>query len=129
MSIGCPLCGARILDDGRVRLDHGGGLVVANGRVAHLTRQEFALFATLWEGRPRTFTKEQLLAATADFGLDDREIKIVDVFVCKARKKLDPLGVRIETAWGKGYRIIGDGADPDQMAAASAGGSTLQEVA
>ena len=31
--------------------------------------------------------------------------KIVDVFVCKVRKKLRPFGVEILTVWGQGYRI------------------------
>ena len=33
------------------------------------------------------------------------EPKIVDVFVCKLRKKIAPLGLTIETIWGQGYRI------------------------
>lgn len=51
-------------------------------------------------------TKEQLFAATTtDMVDDDREIKIVDVFVCKLRKKLVPFGIQIETRWGEGYFI------------------------
>lgn len=82
------------------------------GHVASLTSQEFALFEALWSARPRTMSKEQLLAAL--YGLrpesEEAEIKIIDVFVCKARKKLVPLGVNIETAWGVGYRIVNPGA-------------------
>lgn len=37
--------------------------------------------------------------------LDLPEPKIVDVMVCKLRKKLDALGVEIETIWGWGYRL------------------------
>lgn len=33
------------------------------------------------------------------------EIKIIDVFVCKMRKKLEPWDIKIETSWGKGYFI------------------------
>lgn len=33
------------------------------------------------------------------------EIKIVDVFVCKLRKKLKPFGVSIVTVWGHGYSL------------------------
>lgn len=33
------------------------------------------------------------------------ELKIVDVLICKARKKLGVFGINIETAWGKGYFI------------------------
>ncbi len=36
---------------------------------------------------------------------DEAEIKIVDVFVCKMRKKLKRFGIEIETVWGRGYRM------------------------
>jgi two-component system cell cycle response regulator CtrA len=108
MTLTCPLCAQPIPDDGRILVDLDGGLVVGGGHVAQLTRQEFTLFEALWTSRPRTLSKEQLLdaiyALSASSG-DVPEIKIIDVFICKARKKLVPLGVVIETAWGKGYRI------------------------
>lgn len=31
--------------------------------------------------------------------------KIVDVYVCKMRKKLQPYGAAVETLWGRGYRM------------------------
>ena len=105
--IPCPCCGKAIVDDGRVLVDFDAGLVVGTGKIASLTGQEFALFSALWVARPKTFSKDQLLRATcADVtGNDDRDLKIVDVFVCKIRKKLDPLGITIATVWGTGYRI------------------------
>lgn len=49
-------------------------------------------------------TKDAIMAALyRDAGKDEAEIKIVDVFVCKLRKKLRPLGFSIETLWGRGY--------------------------
>jgi len=132
MSMGCPLCGAAIADDGRILVDIEGGLIVSNGRVAQLTKQEFAVFEAMWLSRPLLRTKEQLLDAV--YGLlpsaDAAEIKIIDVFVCKIRKKLEGMDVPLETVWGRGYRILTPGQHPDtRAAAAGAGGSTLQEVA
>ena len=72
-----------------------------------LTRQEEKLFVALMAANSEK-TKEQLLAvAYADrYGMDDEpDIKIIDVFVCKLRKKLGPHGVRIETHFGRGYAI------------------------
>jgi two-component system cell cycle response regulator CtrA len=37
---------------------------------------------------------------------DEPQEKIVDVFVCKMRKKLKPYGVQIETIWGQGYSLV-----------------------
>ena len=111
MTYGCPLCGSAIPDDGRILIDLEGGLVVGGGHVANLTAQEFALFDALWSARPRTLSKEKLLNALYGLkpGGDEPEIKIIDVFICKARPKLLPLGVTVETVWGKGYRITGFG--------------------
>lgn len=129
MSCACPLCGQAIVDDGRVLVDIEGGLVVAGGHVVQLTRQEFALFEALWRAKLRLQSKEQLLDAL--YGLlpeaDMAEIKIIDVFVHKLRKKLKPTGVVIETLWGRGYRFVTPGTQHE--AAALPAGSTLQEVA
>jgi DNA-binding winged helix-turn-helix (wHTH) protein len=40
-------------------------------------------------------------------GIDEPEMKIIDVFVCKLRKKLSQLGEKniISTVWGRGYSI------------------------
>lgn len=50
-------------------------------------------------------TKQNIMSVL--YGLDDDtpEIKIVDVFVCKLRKKL-PAGEKIETIWGSGYQFV-----------------------
>ena len=107
MTCQCPTCGGDLVDDGSIHVDDETGIVVAQGRAAVLTNQEAALFNALWSAKPRMLSKEQLLAATADLAFDDREIKIVDVFICKTRKKLKPLGIEIGTVRGKGYRIVG----------------------
>jgi len=55
-------------------------------------------------------TKQALMAALYGDRTADEEpmAKIVDVFVCKARAKLRPFGVSIETVWGQGYRLDQD---------------------
>jgi two-component system, cell cycle response regulator CtrA len=54
--------------------------------------------------RSQVVTKEMLLNHVYG-GLDEPEAKIIDVFVCKVRKRLDHAGLRnaIETVWGHGY--------------------------
>lgn len=49
-------------------------------------------------------TKDAIMAALyrAD-ARDEAEMKIVDVFICRIRKKLKPFGVEIITVWGQGY--------------------------
>ena len=65
-------------------------------------------------------TKDAVMAALyRDEGRDEAEIKIVDVFVCKIRRKLKPFGIGIETVWGRGYRM---GRDAKALAEAQIGG-------
>lgn len=68
-----------------------------------LTQKEAALLAILADGR--LYTKEYILGALYLHDEDAPELKIVDVFICKIRKKLAPYGVAIETLWGSGYRV------------------------
>lgn len=57
-------------------------------------------------------TKTAVLAALyGDVGKDEPEIKIIDVFVCKMRRKIRPYGILIHTRWGEGYYL-----DPDTRA-------------
>lgn len=55
-------------------------------------------------------TKEQLLiAATNDVtGNKVPDIKIVDVYVCKIRRKLEKFDITIETSWGRGYNLTAE---------------------
>lgn len=44
-------------------------------------------------------------------GMDEPEMKIIDVFICKLRKKIEKAGARsplIQTVWGRGYRVNTD---------------------
>lgn len=51
-------------------------------------------------------TKDAAMTALyVDRANDPPHDKIIDVFICKMRRKLDPYGVRIETLWGRGYRL------------------------
>lgn len=68
-----------------------------------MTGKEAKLYRYLKSRTGAVCSKQQIL--TAIYGVNDEmpEIKIVDVFVCKLRKKM-PAGEEIETVWGQGYR-------------------------
>lgn len=69
-----------------------------------LTPTETRVYAHL-ASRERA-TKESIYQALYSGAVGENvEIKIIDVFVCKIRKKLRPFGVRIATIWGVGYRL------------------------
>ena len=73
----------------------------------HLTTTERRLLVLLSDGR--LHSKDQLFEAMYPVEADAPEEKIIDVFVCKLRRKLDPLEIFIETHWSRGYRLSAEG--------------------
>ena len=71
----------------------------------HLTGKEYQMLELLSLRKGTTLTKEMFLNHLYG-GMDEPELKIIDVFICKLRKKLsEALGGEnhIETVWGRGY--------------------------
>lgn len=90
-----------------------GELIGDNARV-HLTGQETALLTTLAARPGAVITKAMCMLALYN-GRDEPQIKIVDVFVCKLRKKIAAAtgGLDcIETIHGQGFRFCADGYQP-----------------
>jgi two-component system, cell cycle response regulator CtrA len=80
-------------------------VVEINGARVHLTAKEYQLLELLALRKGTTLTKAVVLSHLYG-GTDEPEIKIIDVFLCKLRKKLaNASGGKdyIETVWGRGY--------------------------
>jgi two-component system cell cycle response regulator CtrA len=81
--------------------------VEVDNRPLHLTSKEYAILELLAMRKGTVLTKEMFLNHLYG-GIDEPELKIIDVFVCKLRKKLAEAsgGVNyIETVWGRGYML------------------------
>ena len=79
--------------------------VQINGTSVHLTTKEYQMLELLSLRKGMTLTKEMFLNNLYS-GIDEPEIKIIDVFICKLRKKLANASYGkdyIETVWGRGY--------------------------
>jgi two-component system cell cycle response regulator CtrA len=73
----------------------------------NLTGKEYQILELLCLRRGTTITKEMFLSQLYG-GMDEPEIKIIDVFICKLRKKLAVASGGkdyIETVWGRGYLL------------------------
>ncbi len=73
----------------------------------NLTRKEYQMLELLSLRSGTTLTKEMFLNQLYG-GMDEPEIKIIDVFMCKLRKKLAVASGGkdyIETVWGRGYLL------------------------
>ena len=71
----------------------------------HLTGKEYQMLELLSLRKGTTLTKEMFLNHLYG-GMDEPELKIIDVFICKLRKKLANASSGknyIETVWGRGY--------------------------
>jgi two-component system, cell cycle response regulator CtrA len=80
-------------------------MVEVGGQRVHLTGKEYQILELLSLRKGTSVTKEMFLTNLYG-GMDEPEIKIIDVFICKLRKKLaNASGGKnyIETIWGLGY--------------------------
>lgn len=111
MSKVCDHCGSALPEFGGIVCDDDRAEIRFRGKfIRNLTSQEFALFRILLDRGGRTIRKEsllELLYANKAFADGDMpEIKIIDVFICKLRKKLVPLDIEVGTTWGRGYFLM-----------------------
>ena len=88
--------------------------VAIDGQQVHLTGKEYAILELLVLRKGMVLTKEAFLNHLYG-GMDEPEMKIIDVFICKLRKKLAKAGGAnlIGTVWGRGYMMR----DPSSQAA------------
>jgi two-component system cell cycle response regulator CtrA len=112
-----------IIKTGMLSMNLDTRTVEVNGHPLHITGKEYGILELLSLRKGTTLTKEMFLDHLYG-GMDEPELKIIDVFVCKLRKKLSSAtgGENyIETVWGRGY-VLRDplGSTDDQPGAALA---------
>jgi two-component system, cell cycle response regulator CtrA len=96
-----------VIRTGKLAVNLDAKTVEVDGARVHLTGKEYAILELLALRMGNTITKDALLNHLYG-GMDEAEIKIIDVFVCKLRKKLSlaSSGANyIETVWGQGYQL------------------------
>jgi two-component system cell cycle response regulator CtrA len=97
-----------VIVTGPVAIDLAARTVEVDGRGVGLTGKEYAILEMLSLRKGMTLTKEMFLTHLYG-GRDEPELKIIDVFICKLRKKLylagAPASGCIETVWGRGYSL------------------------
>ena len=94
-----------VIRTGMVCVNLDAKTVDVDGASVHLTGKEYQMFELLSLRKGTTLTKEMFLNHLYG-GMDEPELKIIDVFICKLRKKLsEATGGQnyIETVWGRGY--------------------------
>jgi len=94
-----------IIRTGEIAVNLDAKTVEVEGKAVHLTGKEYQMLELLSLRKGTTLTKEMFLNHLYG-GMDEPELKIIDVFICKLRKKLSNAtggDNYIETVWGRGY--------------------------
>ena len=122
-----------IVKVGNLELNLDNRTVTVAGKPVHLTTKEYGILELLVLRNGAVLTKEMFLNHLYGAVDTEPECKIIDVFICKLRRKLyealpEPL---IETVWGQGYTLKKPRDDEDEADTAdqvSAAGSIPSEV-
>ena len=94
-----------VINTGKLTVNLDTKTVEVQGSRVHLTGKEYQMLELLSLRKGTTLTKEMFLNHLYG-GMDEPELKIIDVFICKLRKKLATAADGkhyIETVWGRGY--------------------------
>jgi two-component system cell cycle response regulator CtrA len=94
-----------VIRTGKLSVNLDARTVEVENQPLHLTGKEYGILELLSLRKGTTLTKEMFLNHLYG-GMDEPELKIIDVFVCKLRKKLSAAtggDNYIETVWGRGY--------------------------
>ena len=110
-----------VIRTGKLSVNLDTSTVEVDGQPLHLTGKEYGILQLLSLRKGTTLTKEMFLNHLYG-GMDEPELKIIDVFICKLRKKLAAATEGenyIETVWGRGY-VLRDPQEQSGMVAAEA---------
>jgi two-component system cell cycle response regulator CtrA len=106
-----------VIKTGEILVNLDARTVEVNGFRVHLTGKEYQMLELLSLRKGSALTKEMFLNELYG-GMDEPEPKIIDVFICKLRKKLATAAggkQYIQTVWGRGYMLR----DPQEGAVAA----------
>ena len=111
-----------LIRTGRLTVNLNSRQVEVDGKPVHVTGKEYGIIELLSLRKGTTLTKDMFLNHLYG-GMDEPELKIIDVFICKLRKKLAQAtggDTYIETVWSRGYVLrepVSDQREADPVAA------------
>jgi DNA-binding response OmpR family regulator len=95
------------LQSGTLTIDTNSRIATLDGAPMHLTRKEFELLTVLVSNPGRAFSREFLVEQIWGTDFEGYE-RAIDTHITRLRRKLGPIGERIATVWGVGYRFSPD---------------------
>lgn len=103
----CSTCGQAVPTIQGLVVDDSRGEVRFAGKTVHLTSSQHRVFSYLANNPGRCVSKGNIADAIYfdHRGGEQPLDKIIDVFICKLRPLVAPLGLSIKTRWGRGYEL------------------------
>jgi DNA-binding response OmpR family regulator len=100
----CPSCGQPLPETEEITLVEERNTILYRGRPIKMIPPAFEVFKFLLQRKNRVVSKDVLydLLFWRRAEAEEPEPKIVDVYICKLRRALEPHGLEIETIWGVG---------------------------
>ena len=95
------------VQSGTLTIDTNSRIATLDGEPMHLTRKEFDLLTMLVSNPGRAFSREFLVEQIWGSDFEGYE-RAIDTHITRLRRKLGPVGERIATVWGVGYRFSAD---------------------
>ncbi len=95
-----------VLLAGPLQVDLAAHAVSVEGHPVELAPKEFDLLEVLVRHPGRAFARDYLVEKVWGYDANGSD-RTVDTHILRLRKKLGPVGERIETVWGVGYRFAG----------------------
>ena len=95
------------VQSGTLTIDTNSRIATLDGAPMHLTRKEFELLTVLVSNPGRAFSREFLVEQIWGSDFEGYE-RAIDTHITRLRRKLGPVGERIATVWGVGYRFSAD---------------------
>lgn len=78
--------------------------VMREGVILNLTAREYTIFSHLYETQDKPSTRDELIACFPEG--ENVAVRNIDVHIFSLRKKLQKIGLGVETVWGIGYKIV-----------------------
>jgi DNA-binding response OmpR family regulator len=97
------------MEDGDLVVMPKDGVVTRGESRVRLTPMEMEFFSFLCKRHGRVVSRGSAMQYLYQLRDDEPSEKIIDVMLCKVRRKLQPLGVVIRTSWGYGWALECDG--------------------
>ncbi len=94
-----------LIKAGNLMMEISRNLISIDGKFVPLTQKEYQIVNLLCMRKGAVLSKESFISHIYG-GIDEPDSKIIDVFVCKLRRKLEKSGLknaRIDAVWGQGY--------------------------